>query len=434
VFTLIGAVAVTALLVWQAMKITWDHDYRNMEPKGLESIELMDTIMDKFDMSMEYSLVLTDSIRESHELAEKYRDLSSVAIVEDVSLFLPTEDQQKKRIPHIEDIRRQIGSSRIGTNITSSGLSVFTGEIDRLRMNIMEMQDMAFLGGKDKVDNKCKRIVGDPDDGNSRSIIQGLLTTLEEQKQTAAANLTRFQNIFSPYLRDSIVEMSSTESLEMDDLPPSILDRYANKTRDKFLVTIYPAGTLYDGEYVVRFSEELNRVSEKTTGLAPLMIAILDIFGRDGRNAVLLTLAIVFVLLWVDFKKIGHALMAMIPLAFGILWMVGLMNITGILLSMSTVMGLPLIVGIGIDDGVHIMHRWRIEGNSKIQTVFSSTGKAILLTSLTTMLAFGSLVFSAFPAWGLFGGALFLGVAACFLTTVIILPGIFGFLMRKKRR
>jgi predicted RND superfamily exporter protein len=127
-------------------------------------------------------------------------------------------------------------------------------------------------------------------------------------------------------------------------------------------------------------------------------VALLKIFGRDGRNAILLTLVVVFFLLWADFKKPGHALMAMIPLALGVFWMVGLMNMTGIQLSMMSVMGLPLIIGIGIDDGVHIMHRWRSEGKGKIRIVFSSTGKAILLTSLTTMFAFGSLIFSASPS------------------------------------
>lgn len=431
-FTITGALIITILLGWQAKKITWDHDYRNMEPRGLESIELMDTIMDKFDLSMEYSLVLTDSIRESNELAEQYRDLSTVAITEDISLFLPTEEQQRKRIPHIVDIRNQISSSTIRENIAIDEISRLAQEIDRLQMNIMEMQDMAFLGGKDKVDNKCKQIVGDPEVDGTRNTIRELLILINGPDSNPAPKLSGFQRVFSPYLQKSIIEMSSIDSLHMDDLPASILDRYANKNRDKFLVTIYPSGSLYDGEYVIRFSEDLNRVSEKTTGLGPLMISLLDIFGRDGRNAVLLTLVIVFLLLWLDFKKIRYALMAMVPLAIGIFWMVGLMNLTGILLSMSTVMGLPLIVGIGIDDGVHILHRWRIEGNDKIHTVFSSTGKAILLTSLTTMLAFGSLVFSAFPAWGLFGGALFLGVAACFLTTVIILPGIFGLIIRKK--
>jgi predicted RND superfamily exporter protein len=165
-----------------------------------------------------------------------------------------------------------------------------------------------------------------------------------------------------------------------------------------------------------------------------LFVSLLKIFGRDGRNAALLTLAVVFVLLWIDFRKPLYALIAMIPLALGVFWMVGLMNLTGILLSMMTVMGVPLIIGIGIDDGVHIMHRWRNEGNGRIRIVYSSTGKAILLTSLTTMFAFGSLMFSVMPGFGQFGGALFLGVGACFLTTAIVLPGILGIIDRKNSK
>ena len=115
--------------------------------------------------------------------------------------------------------------------------------------------------------------------------------------------------------------MSSTESIQMNDLPASILDRYSNKSRDKFLVTIYPSGNLYDGEFMNRFAEDMERVSPKTTGIGPLSVALNKVFGRDGRNAVLLTLLIVFLLLWADFKKIRYALMAMIPLAFGIFWM-----------------------------------------------------------------------------------------------------------------
>jgi len=147
----------------------------------------------------------------------------------------------------------------------------------------------------------------------------------------------------------------------------------------------------------------------------------------------LLTLVVVFLLLTADFHNPLHSLMAMIPLAIGIFWMIGIMKISGMMLTVMNIMAFPLIIGIGIDDGVHIMHRWRHEGKSNIWTVFSSTGKAILLTSLTTMLAFGSLVFSIWRGFGQLGGALFIGVATCFLTTVIILSGIFGLLERKKR-
>jgi len=153
---------------------------------------------------------------------------------------------------------------------------------------------------------------------------------------------------------------------------------------------------MWQEEIMYGFVENLEAVSEKATGVAPIGLAIIDIFARDGRNAILLTLLIVFVLLWVDLGGIRYSLMAMLPLACGVFWMVGLMYLSGIMLSFMTVIALPMIVGIGIDDGVHIMHRWRSEGNGNVKTVFASTGKAIFLTSLTTGFAFGSLIFSAF--------------------------------------
>jgi predicted RND superfamily exporter protein len=305
-------------------------------------------------------------------------------------------------------------------------------------MNIMEMQDMAFLGGQDKVDNKCQEIVGDPEISDSRNIIRELLQLVHDEngneQQVVRQGLTSFQSIFAPYFKDSVLKMTSTDPIIFEELPPSILDRYSNKTRDQFLVTIFPAGIIYDGAFWNRFVDDLERVNENVTGMPPLMLALIRIFGRDGRNAMLLTMVIVFFLLFVDFQSPRRALMAMIPLALGIFWMVGLMRLFGMKLNIMNVIGLPLIIGIGIDDGVHIMHRWRHEGKGKIRTVFSSTGKAILLTSLTTMLAFGSLIFSIYPAWGMFGGALAIGVGACFLTSVIILPGVLGFIESRNKK
>ena len=432
-FTILISVALSAFLIWQAVNIRWDYDYRNMEPQ-VPSILLLDDIMEKFDLSMDYALVITESVDESYELSKKYRDLSSVAVTDDISVFVPSEEQQQKRASHVNEVKESMQSTPIMPAVLPDEMAAFIEELERLEMNIMEMQDMAFLGGQDKVDNKCKEIVGDPDDPSSGNLVQSLLQSLKADIRAAARGMSGFQRSFAPYFKDSVIRMSSTNPIRLEELPETILDRYSNTTRNLFLITVYPAGSIYDGEFLNRFAADVERVSEKATGMAPLFVALLKIFGRDGRNAALLTLAVVFILLWIDFRKPWYALIAMIPLALGVFWMVGLMNLTGILLSMMTVMGVPLIIGIGIDDGVHIMHRWRVEGNGRIRTVYSSTGKAILLTSLTTMFAFGSLIFSVMPGFGLFGGALFIGVGACFLTTVIVLPGILGIIDRKNRK
>jgi len=105
----------------------------------------------------------------------------------------------------------------------------------------------------------------------------------------------------------------------------------------------------------------------------------------------------------------------MVPLIFGIIMMVGIMGIFNIQITLLNIMAIPLIIGIGIDDGVHLLHRYKIEGNGAITSVFRSTGKAIIITSLTTMISFGSLVFATYRGYGSLGTALFIGVGACLL-------------------
>ena len=432
IFTILASIVISSLLIWSASNISFDYNYMNIEPKGLTSITLQDTVLDKFDLSMDYALVLTDNVKQSRELSASYRELGPVALTEDISLYLPSEEQQQKRIPLIAKIREKIQSTAIKQIMLQGDLTILRREIDRLQMNIMEIQDMAFLGGQDKVDSKCKEIVGDPENPNSRNIIREFRQLLEENIPAVAKGLSKFQQNFAPYFKESVIKMSSAVSIRQDELPVSILDRYSNKRRDQFLVTVFPAGNLWqDAELLKRFADDLERVSDKATGMPVVFRALIEIIGRDGRNAVLLTLVIVFLLLWVDYRNPGHSLIAMIPLALGVFWMVGFMHLTGMKLTIMNFMGLPMIIGIGIDYGVHILHRWRHEGRGKIRIVYSSTGKAILLTSLTTMLAFGSLVFSIWRGFGQLGGALFLGVGACFLTTVIVLPGIIGMLERK---
>jgi predicted RND superfamily exporter protein len=430
--TLICAVLITIFLLISATKISFDHNYMNMEAKGLTSITLQDTILDKFDLSMDYALLLTDSIEESREMTRKLKNIKSVALVDDVSMYLPSFEEQQKRIPIIQEINQAISSTTLRDNLTEDEFNQLLLELERVEMNIMEIQDMAFIGGQDKVDRKCSEIVGDPDNPQSKSIISGFINYLENNRLERIKGLEEFQKYAAPYFKKSALKISAAENVELDDLPSSILDRYANRNRTQFLMTIFPSGNIWqDADYLNRFTNDLDRVSEKATGMAPVMRQRIRVIGNDGKNAALLTILVVFLLLWLDFRKIKYAILAMIPLMVGFIWMVGSMKLIGMQLTIVNVMGLPMIIGIGIDYGVHVVHRWRIEETGKVNKIFASTGKAILLSAITTMLAFGSLIFSIWRGFGSLGGAMFIGVGACFLSTVIILSGIIGFLERK---
>jgi len=431
--TIICVVLITIFLLVSASRISFDHNYMNMEPEGLTSITLQDTILDKFDLSMDYALILADSVEESREMTKALKNIKSAAIIDDISMYLPSLEEQQKRIPHIQEINRAISIAVIANDILDTELNQLISELDRLEMNIMEIQDMAYIGGQDKVDRKCSEIVGNPDNPQSFSIIAQFIDFLENNRQNGIKGLKEFQKYASPYFKESVLKIASTENIALGDLPASVLDRYANRNRTQFLLTVFPAENMWtDINFLYRFTSDLDRVSNKATGMPPVMQELIRVIGNDGKNAALLTVFVVFLLLWLDFRSFKCAIIAMIPLVAGVIWMVGLMHLIGMQLTVVNVMGLPLIIGIGIDYGVHIVHRWRIEGSKKVKEIFASTGKAIFLSAITTMLAFGSLIFSIWRGFGSLGGAMFIGVGACFLSTAIILSGIIGWLERKK--
>ena len=431
VFVLLSAIMLTVLMGWQATRITFDQNYMNMEPKGLPSVTLQDTITDKFDLSLDYALVLANSVDESRDLAKEYRKLGTAAMTDDIGLYLPSPEAQTERKPFIQRIHSEMQRNQVNQKLSQNDLEILSRGIQRLAWNIMEIQDMAFLGGQDRVDAKCRQLVGNPDDENSRNRILELYENLKQGGHSQQKAINRFQNIFAPMFKQKVLAMANPESVDMSMLPNSILDQFANKDRTRFLISVYPNASIWTNmAFLKNFVNDLESVNDRATGMAAIFQALIEIIGQDGRKALLLTVILVFVLLWLDFRRPDHALIAILPLAAGVLWMVGLMKLTGLQFTVINVMGLPMIVGIGIDDGVHIVHRWISEGKRDLLTVFSSTGKAIFLTTLTTMLAFGSLYFSVWRGFASLGSALFLGVGACFITTILFLSGILGWISK----
>jgi hypothetical protein len=248
----------------------------------------------------------------------------------------------------------------------------------------------------------------------------------------ALAGLSNFQNGYRPVLRELALQMADTSRIDLQSLPESISSRFLSKNKDRYLVTITPEEEVWNIEFMRRFTGQMERISDKITGMPPLFLRLIDLIGEDGKRAATMALAVVFVLLWIDFRRLKLALFAMLPLVAGAVWMVGLMSIFGIPLTVINVMGIPMIIGIGIDDGVHLLHRYRIEGWGRAKIVLQSTGRAILLTSLTTIAGFGSLMIAKYRGFGSLSALLVLGVAACFITTVIFLPALVSLINHKE--
>ena len=133
------------------------------------------------------------------------------------------------------------------------------------------------------------------------------------------------------------------------------------------------------------------------------------------------------------FRSLLFTLLAIIPLLIGAAWIFGAMALLDISFNVSNMTAFPLILGIGIDDAVHIIHRYRLEGRGKMPTVLKYTGRAVFLTSLTTAIAFGVMAFGSRRGIASFGLLLALGVGFCFITSVFVLPALISLYEKIKR-
>jgi predicted RND superfamily exporter protein len=423
-YLLIGFLLTGFFFYQYKYRLKFDYNMLNIEPKGLPTVMLQDTIVNAFDLSIDYAMVTASTIEESYTLAEKAKEMPSFSMVENIGDFCPPMEKQRKRIVYLNKIRNLLDKNKKNIPISSSNLQDLIEQLERLDMNIYELSQLAFLGGQDKVDEKCKSIIGDPEAGNPESIILNLVDKIKENPAVAILRLNKFQKLYEPLLRKKIYDMANPEFLTLDNIPYNIKSRYVNDAEDLFLVNIYPREYIWNFENMRRFSKQVELVSERATGLPPLFLRLIELIGRDGKRATVLTLFIVVLLLWLDFRSLKLALLGIIPLIAGGLWMLGLLSSFGMMLTVVNVIGIPMIVGIGIDDGVHILHRYRVEGFSETPHVLLSTGKAVLLTSLTTMAGFGSLMISKYRGFIGLGALLVFGVGACFITTVLFMPAI----------
>lgn len=159
---------------------------------------------------------------------------------------------------------------------------------------------------------------------------------------------------------------------------------------------------------------------------SPIFMRVLyDTLKGEVPRDLLAVTAIVLLLLLIHFRLVKLIVIAIIPLLSALIATLGMVNLLGIQLDIFSVLAFPLIIGIGIDDGVHIIHHLK-NNKTGLGVVFSSVGLAILLTTITTMASFGSLMIADYRGIFRMGVTVFIGVAFCFIFTLLLIPVFVG--------
>jgi predicted RND superfamily exporter protein len=124
-----------------------------------------------------------------------------------------------------------------------------------------------------------------------------------------------------------------------------------------------------------------------------------------------------------------NAGLALLPTVLGWLWMMGLLAIFGIRFDVANIVALPLVLGIGIAFGVHIMHRATEAptiGSHKVsvEDIIRGTGGAIMVAALTTIVGFAGLMLGEYGGMISLGLVMVIGVTCTLAATVLVLPAI----------
>jgi predicted RND superfamily exporter protein len=149
-----------------------------------------------------------------------------------------------------------------------------------------------------------------------------------------------------------------------------------------------------------------------------------EIISHDFIVATILAVLGVCGALFLQFREIRGVLFCAISLGMGVLWMVGIMGLLGISLNFANVVAMPMVIGIGIDDNIHLYHRFREKGKGGVISAVTFSGRAIVMTTLTTIAGFGSLTLARYGGLSSIGILSVLGVILCLLSALFVMPAL----------
>lgn len=231
----------------------------------------------------------------------------------------------------------------------------------------------------------------------------------------------------------------TTEAVNMDEIPDYFKNQFTNRQGEVGnFVIVYPSVGLSDGRKSIAFKDDVGEVTldggETFYAASTSIIGaeMLDLMRSESPWMIGATLFMVFILMLLSFRSIKWTLIAMLPLIVGLLWLFGIMLLTGMMFNLYNLVVLPAILGIGEDNGVHITSRYLEDDTKNMGEVLSSTGQHITIGSLTTMLGFSGLLFTNHPGLQSLGTMAVIGIGMTLVTALTFLPALIQWLEDKR--
>jgi hopanoid biosynthesis associated RND transporter like protein HpnN len=414
--------------------LRFDYNLLHLQNQSADSVKNLYAVMDASkniegdEVSTIYSSIVANNVDEARDLSKKLIALPVVARVDSILDLIP-EDQDKK-LP----IVKRIVSAASALNVkASSGANV---DIPRARKDIASLLDQSRQGlEKAKGYIGISKIARDAVDAFS-SMIPALDRA---NKALNSAGIPVLQQRFSASSNGAFTRMQKNiellktqeadRGLTLADIPPQ-LQRLFLAGNGKILLQVYGKKDLWERAPDEEFVNAILPVAPKATGTAVLNYYATELLRVSYLWAAVWAFLAIVVLIFLHFQSFKYLLLTLTPLVLAVLWRTGAMVWFGIEFNPANIVTLPLIIGIDVAFGVYIIDRYREDG--KLSIFSGSTGKAIIMSSLTSLFGFSSLLISKFNGMFSIGQLMSLGIAIGLVTAIFILPQILVLLKSDK--
>lgn len=412
----------TFFTFFPAMDVEFQFASENLIPGNLASMKTAQKIEKDFDLQTETTeeafIFFAKSKEDMKGIVESLKQNQMVDRVISIESLIPDHLAGEMKLLEELELEQAVESEMEVIEESLAEKGQITGQIGRLVENLSSLQILALFYGQEEVGKDLNSLI--------KQLTQLKASFQELNSSHLSQNLIDLRSrigLLESRLREltgSAPESRSVERL-LEILPKTVRDKFLTP-QEEFIIYAYPASGKLDREnYYHDFMKSLAEISDNFLGMSMIEDRLEIHMRRDFWITTIFAGIAILTLLWVRLRKSWFTLiLALLPLVLGYIWMLGMMKLLGITFSFANIIISPLLIGIGVDNGIHLLHRFAEEG--EILKATTLAGIAILATTLTTLLVFGSLIFAQTPGLNLLGKSALLGLGFTTLFSLLFLP------------
>ena len=402
-------------------RVTFDYNLLNLQSHGLSAVIFEEKLIESSTKSVLYGAVVANTPAQAAVLESKLAALPSVSGTDSMSRYLQASATNK--LPTITRIRQQAESIHFAP---TDGRPVDVSEFSQTLWSLGGYLGLVAEEVAKTDDQQLLRQVV-----SLRETAQSLRVAMNRgNAEISKQRLTQFQAALFSDIQETFENLRTQEisgSMKESDLPVALRNRFVGIT-GKHLIQVYPKKNVWNREAQEEFVRELRTVDPEVTGTPVQLLEYTGLLKTSYVEAAGWALLAIAILVFIHFRSLKQLILALLPVAIGALWMVGFMGWTGIPFNPANIMTLPLVIGIGVTNGIHILNRFAEERNPSI--LAKSTGKAVLVSGLTTIAGFGSLVIADHRGIQSLGSVMAVGTATCMIAGLTFLPALLKLMQR----